>query len=228
LSRQGARMFGLGMELGQILKNGLISACFAVHVRRCERMRKTLKIAAVAAVVFLALGAVAFAFAYSQNGVTANTNEQTSMRNMQMFFGWNNFTYPGNATMAGGHTCRGPQMRGNGFQWTEGLSQNATLVNVSGTVVTEVKGMLVLDTSSGQIRVQLPEEWTVGTEVVDRNTLFNGTFASSGQSVTIEVLESSVFSNSNFSINEMLGYEAINATNAQAYAVLPFNIQPNS
>jgi hypothetical protein len=74
----------------------------------------------------------------------------------------------------------------------------------------------------------LPAEWTVGTEVVNRNTLFNGTFASSGQSVTITVLESSVFSNANFSINEMLGYEAINATNAQAYAVLPFNIQPNS
>jgi hypothetical protein len=221
-------MFRLGMELGLILKNGLISARFVARMRRCERMRKTLKIAAVAAVVFLALGAVAFALALSQNGVTANANEQTSMQNMQTFFGMNNVTCPANATMPWAHMYRMPQMRANGLQWAEGLSQNATLANVSGTVVSEVKGILVLDTSSGQIRVSLPKEWTVGTEVMDRNTLFNGTFASPGQSVTIEVIESSVFSNANFSINEMLGYEAINATNVQAYAALPFNIQPNS
>ena len=221
-------MFGLGMELGLILKNGLISACFAARVRRCEKMRKTLKIAAVVAVAFLALGVMAFALAFSQNGVMANANEQTSMQNMQTFFGSYNVTCPGNVTMPWGHMYRVPQMRANGLQWTEGLSQNATLANVSGTVVSEVKGMLVLDTSSGQIRVLLPRDWTVGTLVVDRNTLFNGTFASSGQSITIEVLESNVFSNAGFSINEMLGYEAINATNAQAYAVLPFNIQPNS
>jgi hypothetical protein len=191
-------------------------------------MRKTLKIAAVAAVVFLALGAVAFALALSQNGVTANAREQTSMQNMQTFFGMNNVTCPCNTTMPWAHMGRTPQMRANGLQWAEGLSQNATLANVSGTVVSEVKGTLILDTGSGQIRVSLPEDWTVGTEVVNRNTLFNGTFASPGQSVTIEVIESSVFSNANFSINEMLGYEATNATNVQAYAVLPFNIQPNS
>lgn len=221
-------MFELGMQLGLILKNGLISARFAARVRRCERMRKTLKIAAVAAVVFVALGAVAFALALSQNGVTANANEQTNMQNMQTFFGMNNVTCPTNATMPWAHMDRMPQMRANGLQWTEGLSQNATLANVSGTVVSEVKGILILDSSSGQIRISLPKDWTVGTEVLDRNILFNGTFASPGQSVTIEVMESSVFSNANFSINEMLAYEAINATNVQAYAVLPFNIQPNS
>jgi hypothetical protein len=191
-------------------------------------MRKTLKIATVAAVAFLALGAVAFAYAFSQNGVTANANGHTSMQNIQTFFGSNNVTCPDNVTMPWGRMSRVPQMRANGLQWTEGLSQNATLANVSGTVVSEVKGMLILDTNSGQIRVLLPKDWTVGTQVVDRSTLFNGTFASSGQSVTIEVLENSVFSNANFSINQMLGYEAINATNAQAYAVLPFNIQLNS
>ena len=191
-------------------------------------MRKTLKIAAVAAVVFLALSAVAFALKLSQNGVTANANEQTGVRNMQVFFGTNNVTCPANFTMPSAHMYRMPQMWANCFQWTGWLSQNATLANVSGTEVSEVKGILVLDTSSGQIRVSLPQEWTVGTEVVKRNTLFNGTFASPGANVTIEVIENSVFSNSNFSINEMLGYEATNATNVQAYAVLPFNIQPNS
>ena len=119
-------------------------------------------------------------------------------------------------------------MRGDGPFWIGGLLENATLSNVTGTVVTEAKGMLVLDTESSQVRVLLPKEWTVGTDVLGRAELFNGTFASSGQSVTVTVLESNIFSNTNFSINEMLGYEAINATGTQAYAVLPFNIQPNS
>ena len=192
-------------------------------------MKKSLKIAAVAAVAFLALGAVAFAYAYSQNGVTANTDEQqTGIQNMQTFFESNNVTLPNNVTMPWCHMRRMPQMRGDGPLWVGGLSENATLSNVSGTVVSEVKGMLVLDTGSGQVRVLLPNEWTVGNEVVGRAELFNGTFASSGQSVTITVLESNIFSNANFSINEMLGYEAISATGTQAYAVLPFNIQPNS
>jgi hypothetical protein len=188
-----------------------------------------MKIAAVAAVLFLALGAVAFAYAYSQNGVTANTDvQQTGIQSMQTFFESNNVTLPNNVTMPCGHMRRMAQMRGEGPLWVGGLSENATLSNVSGTVVSEVKGMLILDTGSSQVRVLLPNEWTVGTEVVGRAELFNGTFASSGQSVTITVLESNIFSNANFSINEMLGYEAINATGTQAYAVLPFNIQPNS
>lgn len=187
-----------------------------------------MKIAALAVVAFLALGVVAFVYAYSQNGATANAYEQTSMQNIETFFGSNNVTCSNNVTMPGDQMRHMPQMLANGLQWVEGLSQNATLANVSGTVVSEVNGMLILDTSSGQIRVLLPKDWTVGTQVVDRNTLFNGTFASSGQSVTMEVLENNLFSNTNFSINEMLGYEAINATNTQAYAVLPFNIQPNS
>jgi hypothetical protein len=68
----------------------------------------------------------------------------------------------------------------------------------------------------------------VGDEVVSSATLFNSTFASQGSSVTITVLETSLFSNASFSINEMLGYEATNATGTTAFAVLPFNIQPAS
>jgi hypothetical protein len=192
-------------------------------------MRKSLKIAAVAAVLFIALGAIAYVYACSQNGATANANRQRlGFQNMQAFFQSNNFTLPGNATIPRGYMPRMPPMRSNGLYLTEGFLQNATLSNVTGTVVTEVKGMLVLDTSSGQVRILLPKDWTVGNETVNRVTLFNGTFASQGQSVTITVLESTVFSNASFSINEMIGYEAINATGAQAYAVLPFNIEPAS
>ncbi|MGA3192377.1 MAG: hypothetical protein ABSD73_07670 [Candidatus Bathyarchaeia archaeon] len=191
-------------------------------------MRKTLKIAAVAAVLFIALGTVAFVYACSQNGITANSNEQqTGIQNMQTFFG-SNVTLPNNVTIPWGHMTRMPQMRANGLQPTEELLQNATLSTVQGTVVSELRGMLILDTGSSQVRVLLPKAWTLGSEVVGRAALFNGTFANPGQSVTVKVLESNVFSNANFSINVMLGYEAINATNTHAYAVLPFNIQPAS
>jgi len=182
-------------------------------------VRKSLKIASLAAVVFLALGAIVFVYANSQNTLTANADEQQT--GMQTFSSWNNCTMPDRMR-------RMPQMRENGLQWAEGLSQNATLSTVQGTVVSEVRDMLILDTGSGQVRVLLPREWTLDNEAVGRAELFNGTFASAGQSVTVKVLENDVFSNANFSINVMLGYEAINATNAQAYAVLPFNIQPAS
>ena len=168
--------------------------------------------------MLLALGVVVFVYAGSQS-LTANADEQQTTT--QTFSGWNNCTMPD-------RMGRMPQMRGNDLQRINGLSENATLSTVQGTVVSEVKGMRALDTGSGQVRVLLPKDWTVGNEIVGRTELFNGTFASAGQSVTVKVLENDVFSNANFSINVMIGYEAINATNAQAYAVLPFNIQPAS
>jgi hypothetical protein len=175
----------------------------------------------------MALGTVAFVYAYSQNNSTATANEQQAgMQRMQTFFGSDNVTLPDNVTM-GCRMKRLPQMRANGLQWSEGLLQNATLSTVNGTVVSTVQGMLVLDTGSGEVRVLLPKDWTVDNEVVGRAALFNSTFASPSQSVTVKVLESNVFSNTNFSINVMMGYEAINATSTHAYAVLPFNIQPN-
>ncbi len=150
------------------------------------------------------------------------------IQNMQTFFQSHNITLPDNFTIPWGQMTRMPQMRENGLYLTEGLLQNATLSTVQGTVVSELRGMLILDTGMGQVRVLLPKDWTLSNEVVGRAALFNGTFANTGQNVTVYVLESNVFSNANFSINEMLGYEAINATGTQAYAVLPFNIQPAS
>jgi hypothetical protein len=190
-------------------------------------MRKTLKIAAVVAVLFIALGTVAFVYACSQNGAIASADgQQMGIQNMQTFLQSHNITLPDNVTIPWGQMARMPQMRANGFQLIEGLLQNATLSTVQGTVVSQFRGILILDTGSGQVRVLLPKAWTLGSEVVGRAALFNGTFANPGQSVTVKVLESNVFSNANFSIVEMLGYEAINATNTHAYAVLPFNIQP--
>jgi hypothetical protein len=190
-------------------------------------MRNSLKIAAVAAVLFLVLGAVAFVYASSRNALNANADEQqTEMQifsgpDNQNFFRWNNCTVPG-------HMTRMPHGQADGLQSLKGFLENATLSTVQGTVVSEARGMLILNTDSSQVRVLLPKDWSVGNAIVGRISLFNSTFASSGQTVTVKVLESNVFSNSNFSINVMMGYEAINATGTHAYAVLPFNIQPNS
>jgi hypothetical protein len=94
--------------------------------------------------------------------------------------------------------------------------------------MTEFRDIVLSSRASGQVRVMIPREWTVGSEVVSGATLFNGTFVSTGQTLTVDVLKSDLFSNANFSVNVMLGYEAVNATGTHAYAVLPFNIQPAS
>ena len=188
-----------------------------------------MKIAAVAAVIVVALGAVAFVYACSQNGATAGANEQQmGIQNIQAFFQSHNITLTDNITIPWGQIMSMPKRKLDGLYLTERLLQNATLSTVNGTVVSEFKGMLILDTGSSQIRVLLPKDWTLGNEVVGRAALFNGTFANAGQNVTVYVVEINVFGNANFSINEMIGYEAINATGTQAYAVLPFNIQPAS
>jgi len=191
-------------------------------------MRKTLKIAAVAAVAMLALGVMALVYACSQNVTPANASEaQIEKWSPRGFFYSGNATSLNNLTMPCpmGHL---PRMGRNNFGWNARLLENATNSTITGTVVAEAKGMLVLDISSGQIRVSLPQEWTVGGSVVNRTSLFDGTFASQGQTVTLYVLESTLAKNTSFSINTMLGYEAINVTGTHAYAVLPFNIQPNS
>jgi hypothetical protein len=192
-------------------------------------MRKNLKIVTAAAVLFIAVGAIVLVYANAQNALNANGDQQTTMQNMQTFFESNNQTFCGwdNRTMRG-HMRGMPQMQANGLQSITSFFENGTLSTVQGSVVSEFRGMLILDTGSGELRVLLPQAWSVDNEVVGRVKLFNGTFASPGQTVTIKVLENNVFSNANFSINMMLAYEAINATSTHAYAVLPFNIQPAS
>jgi hypothetical protein len=192
-------------------------------------MRKNLKIVTAAAVLFIAVGAIVLVYANAQNALNANGDQQTTMQNMQTFFESNNQTFCGwdNRTMRG-HMRGMPQMQENGLQSITSFFENGTLSTVQGSVVSEFRGMLILDTGSSELRVLLPQAWSVDNEVVGRVKLFNGTFASPGQTVTIKVLENNVFSNENFNINMMLAYEAINATSTHAYAVLPFNIQPAS
>ena len=192
-------------------------------------MRKSLKIVSAAVVLFLALTAIALVYAGIQSGSASANAQQTGNQDMQMFFDSNNVTLPSNATWLGNMgRCHGQQMMGDGPQLVQMLSENATLSTVQGTVVSQSGRVLILDTGSSQVRVMIPNEWTVGNEAINSATLFNGTFVSSGQTLTVNVLKSDLFSNVNFSVNVMLGYEAVNATGTHAYAVLPFNIQPAS
>jgi predicted RNA-binding protein with EMAP domain len=193
-------------------------------------MRGSLKIAAAGTVLLLALGAIVFVYANAQNTAVANAEqERTILQYMQTYAESNNNTLckPDNGAMMG-HMNSMRHMEQNKFQWSEQFLENATLSTVQGTVVSQVKGMLILNTDTGQVRILLPREWTVGNEVVNSATLFNGTFASAGQDVTIKVIQSTTFSNANFSLTVMMGYEAINATDTHAYAILPFNITPSS
>ena len=192
-------------------------------------MRKNLKIVSAAVVLLLALSAIALVYAGIQSGSTLANAQQTGNQDMQTFFDSNNLTLPSNATWPG-HMgrCHDQQMMGDGPQLVQMLSENATLSTVEGTVVSQSGRILILDTGSSQVRVMIPNEWTVGNEVINSAALFNGTFVSSGQTLTVNVLKSDLFSNANFSVNVMLGYEAVNATGTHAYAVLPFNIQPAS
>jgi hypothetical protein len=164
-----------------------------------------------------------------QNSLALGDDQQTSNQYVQTLLDSTNVTLPINATwpdhMEGGH---GRQMMGEGLQFIQLLSENATFSTVQGILVSQTRDLLILDTGSGQVRVMIPNEWTVGSEVVNSVSLFNGTFVSSGQTLTVDVLKSDLVSNASFSVNVMLGYEAVNATGTHAYAVLPFNIQPAS
>jgi hypothetical protein len=192
-------------------------------------MRKSLKIVSGAVVLFLALTAIALVYAGIQSGSTSANAQQTGNQDIQSFLDSNNVTLPSNATWLGQMgRCHGQQMIGDGQRLIQMISENATLSTVQGTVVSQVGRVLILDTGSSQVRVMIPNKWTLGNEVINSAALFNGTFVGSGQTLTVNVLKSDLFSNANFGINVMLGYEAVNATGIHAYAVLPFNIQPTS
>ena len=188
-------------------------------------MRKSLAIFAVVAVSLLVVGTIVFAYASMQNNLNSSSKEQQTnaqiMQNMWPLYRSDNFNWSGHFMM------RGRQMFGAG-QCSGVFLRNATLSTVQGSVVTETRNILILNTSSGEIHILIPREWNIGSQIVSGATLFNGTFASSGQNVTLKVLETTLASNANFSINEMISYQATNATGTQADAVLPFNIQPNN
>jgi len=119
----------------------------------------------------------------------------------------------------------GEEHFGLNFEQLKFFLNHATAVKINGSVVALVKGMLILNTLEGHVTILLPENWTVDSMVVNRETLFNGTFSGVDQNVTVKALKSVLFEHDNFSINVIIGYEIINANGIHAYALLPFNIE---
>jgi hypothetical protein len=166
-------------------------------------MRKNLKIVAVATVLLLTVGAFAIVYACSPNSSASATNELTETQRLNQL-----------------QNMR-PGLRLEAFRR---FVAHANATEISGTVVTELKGMLILSTDDGQVTVLVPKMWTLDGQIVNRLELFNTTFY--GQDITLKVLKGE-WQQSNFSINIMIAYEATGAE-AHTYAVLPFNIVPNS
>jgi hypothetical protein len=205
-----------------------------------HNMKNNLKMAAVAVALMLAFSIVAFVYAATQDSVALTDTQNVNTAELRTLILSDNQTYPNNQTgpwqlygpCASGHDRRMMGGLGGGLGGGPGfgqfLSENSTPATAEGTVVAQTGDILVLSTNSGQVRVMIPKDWTVSSEVVSRADLFNGTFASQGQNVTLSVLKSEMFSNTSFSINSMLAYQATNASGTVAYAVLPFNIQPAS
>lgn len=211
----------------------------------------TITLIAVVGAIVLANASTAVTTQTSNSYSTLNSPQSTNAQTMQYmeppfwqnqntypsdpaFLG--NLTLPDNITLPGNFAGPGSLMRGMHAQRMMGsgpeffgyATENATTATIEGSIVTEYRNLLILNTTSGQITVQVPREWTVNSQIVNGAELFNGTFASSGQTITLQVLENNLFSNASFSINQMLCYTATNATGATANAVLPFNIQPSS
>lgn len=98
-------------------------------------------------------------------------------------------------------------------------------VEIEGTSVTIVRGMLVLNAEHGQIRILLPRLWIIGEEVIQRSELFNVGFLEAGETVTVKALRANLTSTETHGVYLLLGYEITSVTSTYAFAVLPFNIE---
>jgi hypothetical protein len=96
---------------------------------------------------------------------------------------------------------------------------------VDGTAVALFKNMLIIDTSEGQIRIHLPQAWTVDGEVTMREELFESSYLSEGETITVKALRADVIDKQGLCVYLLLGYEIINESTVHAYAILPFNIE---
>jgi hypothetical protein len=167
-------------------------------------MKQSLKIATIAALIIIAVGTFAFFLASAQvNSASANNDLATNPQISQFL-------------------QNHPQAAALGK-----FLSHATLADVTGTVVSESKGKLVLSTDSGQVRLLLPKTWSYNDQQLTRTELVNGDFAQTGQTVTFKVLEGQ-WPLTGFNINILIAYEAVNSANTHAYAILPFNIEATS
>jgi len=105
------------------------------------------------------------------------------------------------------------------------LLNNSEPVEIEGEAVTYHKDMLIVDTGEGQVRIALPEEWTVGTDMMAREMLFGSNYLNHGENVTVKALRTNLFEKTTFSIYFAIGYEIIDDAGVHAYAAIPTNIE---
>jgi len=96
---------------------------------------------------------------------------------------------------------------------------------VDGAAVALFKNMLIVDTGEGQIRIHLPQAWTVNGEVTMREELFESGYLSEGETIIVKALRADVIDKQGLCVYLLLGYEIINESSVHAYAILPFNIE---
>ena len=96
---------------------------------------------------------------------------------------------------------------------------------VNGAAVALFKNMLIVDTDEGQIRIHLPQAWTVDGQIVMREELFENDYLTEDETITVKVLRADVIDKEGLCVYLLLGYEIINESGASACAVLPFNIE---
>ena len=111
------------------------------------------------------------------------------------------------------------------WQFIWWLLNNSEPVKVEGKALTFYNDMLVVDTGDDQVRVALPEEWTVEKDVLMREELFDAGFLTSGENITIEALRTNLIEKEGMSIYFLIGYKIVNSTDIPAYAALPLNIE---
>jgi len=105
------------------------------------------------------------------------------------------------------------------------LLNNSEPVEIEGAATAFHKDVLLINTVDEQARIALPEEWTVGTEVVLREMLFGSGYLSVGENVTVKALRTNIIEKEGMCIYFLIGYEIIDELGVHAYAAIPFNIE---
>lgn len=107
------------------------------------------------------------------------------------------------------------------------LIAHSTPAEVNGKAIALVKHMLVVQVGETQVRVLMAPGWIVDEKVIRAGKLFNGTYMSFGDTITVKALKTVLKTDdTGFSLYTLLGYEIIDETSgAHAYAILPFNIE---
>jgi hypothetical protein len=105
------------------------------------------------------------------------------------------------------------------------LLNNSEPEDVEGAAVSFHKDMLMVNTDGGQKRIALPEEWTVGSDLMTREMLFGSGYLSVGENVTVRALRAETIEKEGLRIYVLIGYEIVDDASVHAYAAIPLNIE---